>query len=189
MKSLSRLFATLSLVGMLTGANAAAAQTLSRADIINHLMAYNTPVDTITIRKTLPNPSEFLCDIAEDRSVNGYARQRASAALTEMGDEIAFQCLKRLATDRAVEPVLRRYALYAFGRRYGAERPAIVLPILEKALQSSDIEDREKAIRALAYSPSAQALPVLQRIVRTERNKELVNLAKSRLDNLAIVNK
>ncbi len=161
------------------------AQPLDREALLSHLKDTGEPVNVPLLRERVPQLEKLLCDLARDSTEHWYARKRAAAALTEVGGERAFSCLASLATDAREEATLRRFAMYALGRRFASERPAQVLPVLQAALASADEDDRDRAIRALAYAPAAQAEPILRAHAANERNANLAGLAQRKAEQLA----
>jgi hypothetical protein len=156
----------------------------ARAEVVRALMVPTTAFDAQLVKRAVPEASSMLCGIASDESVHVYARKRAIAALTSTGGPEAFECIRRLATDTTLVPVLRRYALYALGRRYAAERTDLVMPILRAALRSKDVADREKAVRAMAYANPACALAALESHVPKETSATVKRLAQARIERL-----
>ncbi|MGI5863386.1 MAG: HEAT repeat domain-containing protein [Myxococcales bacterium] len=166
-------------------ASPAFAQPVDRKALLSHLKDTGEPVNVPLLQERVPKLDAVLCDLARDSREHWYARKRAAAALTEVGGDLAFSCLVSLATDAKHEATLRRFAMYALGRRFASERPAEVLPVLKAALASANEDDRDRAIRALAYAPAAQAEPILRTHAAVERNANLAGLAQRKADQLA----
>jgi hypothetical protein len=156
------------------------AEPTPRDQVLTYLRAADDHPDLAAIRAVAPEPSAVLCDIAHDGTVQLDARKRAMSGLTEAGDALAFDCLEALATAAGGEPVLRRFALYSWGRRFLAEEPAKVLPVLETALLSTDPADREEAIHALGWGPRKVTAPILRAHASRETDPRLAKLAAER---------